>query len=67
MPMRQACGCLGRRGFLAAGGLGLATLGRRARAEAERPFRIDVHHHLYPPEYLAGLGRHLKVPPIMST
>lgn len=67
MPMRQACGCLGRRGFLAAGGLGLATLGRRARAQAAGPFRIDVHHHLYPPEYLAGLGRHLKVPPIMST
>ncbi len=67
MPMRQACGCLGRRGFLAAGGLGLATLGRRAHAQAERPFRIDVHHHLYPPEYLARLGRHLKVPLIMST
>jgi len=25
-------------------------------AEARRPNRIDVHHHFYPPEYLAVMG-----------
>ena len=67
MLMGQVCGCLPRRGFLgAAAGLGVAALAGSARAQAPRPYRIDVHHHLYPPEYLAGLGKHLKVPPIMT-
>ncbi len=67
MPMGQACGCLPRRGFLCgAAGLGMAAFAGGARAQAAPPFRIDIHHHLYPPEYLAGLGRHLKVPPVMN-
>jgi len=67
MPIRRVCGCLPRRGFLgAAAGLGLAALAGGAHAQAPQPFRVDVHHHLYPPDYLAGLGRHLKVPPVMS-
>ncbi len=67
MPMGQACGCLPRRGVLCgAAGLGAAVLAGGARAQAPRPFRVDVHHHMYPPEYLAGLGRHLRVPPVMG-
>ena len=66
MPMRQACGCLHRRGFLlGAAGLGMSALPGGARAQVA-PFRIDIHHHLYPPEYLAALGRHVKVPPVVG-
>ena len=67
MPVRRTCGCLGRRGFLGvAAGLGAAALAVGVLAQAPQPFRVDVHHHLYPPDYLVGLGRHLKVPPVMS-
>ena len=64
--MKPICGCLGRRGFLAGtAGLGMAAAGRRAGAQEQR-FRIDVHHHLYAPEYIAGLAKHVAVPAIVS-
>ncbi len=65
MRMFQACGCMSRRGFLGgAAGLGAAALAGGAKAQTAQPFRVDVHHHFYPPAYLAGLGRHTTVPPI---
>jgi 6-methylsalicylate decarboxylase len=51
-----ACACHSRRTFLA----GAAALGATAilspavaRAESPTPRTIDVHHHIYPPRYLA--------------
>jgi 6-methylsalicylate decarboxylase len=36
---------------------GLAAIGTRALAPAQRkPHRIDIHHHLFPPEYRTATG-----------
>ena len=67
MLMRQACGCLSRRGFLGgAAGIDAAALAGSAHAQAARPFRIDVHHHFNPPEYVAALGTHIPIPAIVA-
>ena len=70
---RPACGCrrgLSRRGFIAAAaGFAASAVAppRDARAAPEvpaqtPPFRIDVHHHLTPPDYLTAVHGHLTVP-----
>jgi predicted TIM-barrel fold metal-dependent hydrolase len=46
--------------------LGASALLRPARAQtaAEKPFRIDVHHHMAPPDYIADVvGRRTRVGP----
>ena len=55
---RQDAGHVSRRRFLAEGiaagaalGLGVST----ASAQAENPRRIDVHHHLAPPRWIADV------------
>ena len=66
-PALRGCFCcaesesslsLSRRGFmLGAGALAVATAvggGRAAAQTAEKPFRIDVHHHLSPPSYVTA-------------
>ena len=58
----QACGCISRRGFL--GALGAAAITGRARADT--PFRVDVHHHIYPPGYIAASARHTRMIPLMT-
>lgn len=62
-----SCGCgISRRGFLA-GGAALAAASAlpsgRARAQATAPFRIDVHHHLAPPDYVAAVNPRIPLPP----
>lgn len=32
----------------------------------ESPHRIDVHHHLCPPDYLAGVSRHRPMVPVLA-
>lgn len=54
-PLRAACGCLSRRGFL---GSGAAALLPGSAAAQDRPGRIDVHHHLYPPAWMQVAARH---------
>jgi predicted TIM-barrel fold metal-dependent hydrolase len=60
MVKMNGCACcdvgvLGRRGLLTgAAALGAAGLFRSASA-AEKPFRIDVHHHIAPPAWVAAL------------
>jgi 6-methylsalicylate decarboxylase len=52
----SACGCHSRRSFLAgAAALGATAILAPAIAKAESPASrtIDVHHHIYPPRYLA--------------
>lgn len=50
------CGCTSRRLFLRGGAALLAGAALPAPAvmaqPAEKPFRIDVHHHYYPPELM---------------
>jgi len=51
---------ISRRGFLSTGaaalGVGIATAtGGRALAERSDPRRIDVHHHLAPPRWIADV------------
>ena len=67
-----ACGCgLSRRGFLtAAAGFAATAVARPLDARATpqipaepAPFRIDVHHHLTPPDYLTAVRGHLNVTP----
>ena len=53
-----SCACHSRRGFLAgmaAAGAAAALRPIAARAEAASPAAraVDVHHHIYPPQYLA--------------
>jgi predicted TIM-barrel fold metal-dependent hydrolase len=59
MTVFSGCNCcIGRRGFLAAGLAAAAALSTRravAQAPAAKPAnakRIDVHHHLLPPQYI---------------
>lgn len=63
--MSCACG-ISRRGFLA-GGVALATAsampGGGAQAQEAAPFRIDVHHHLAPPDYVAAVNPRVPLPP----
>jgi len=64
MPNPIGCGCLSRRSFLA-GATALACVGDAAAQPA--PFRIDVHHHLAPPEYISAIARHVApLPPMRS-
>ncbi len=66
-------GRVGRRGFMAgatalAAGLAAPILGTSARAAPTgmqpRPWRIDVHHHIVPPSWLAALkAANLDTPP----
>ena len=57
------CGCLSRRGFMAGAAGAAAIAGARAQ---ERPFRIDVHHHLAPPGYIAALSQRGPAPAILK-
>jgi predicted TIM-barrel fold metal-dependent hydrolase len=67
MMTAKSCACcdvgvLGRRGLLTgASALGAAGLFRSTRvaaaAGANKPFRIDVHHHIAPPTWLAVLKK----------
>src|SRR6516165_7459294 len=58
---RDACTCCNRRAFLrgtAAAEIGALAPHGQARAQAmgpapEKPFRIDVHHHLSSPGFIA--------------
>ncbi|MGO4716481.1 amidohydrolase family protein [Bradyrhizobium sp. 2TAF24] len=68
-PTAATCGCcLSRRQMLAGGAAFAASavgLHHAARAQtATVPFRIDVHHHLTPPDYVTAItGKaHLPVP-----
>jgi len=48
-----ACGCgISRRGFLAGGAAltAVSALPGLVRAQTPPPFRIDIHHHLTPPD-----------------
>ncbi|HEY4174078.1 MAG TPA: amidohydrolase family protein [Rhodopila sp.] len=60
-------GVLGRRGLLTgASALGAAGLFGSASA-AGKPFRIDVHHHIAPPAWVAALkGAKLDTPPVIN-
>jgi hypothetical protein len=64
--MQTTCSCalhMGRRPFLV-GAVALAAT--RARAE-DTPHRIDVHHHIVPPTWLAALKQaKLDNPPLSS-
>ncbi len=63
--MRCRCGTvsvLGRRGFLASG-----LLAGFGSAAAEKPFRIDVHHHVSPPSWLDAVRKAgLDTPPMVQ-
>jgi predicted TIM-barrel fold metal-dependent hydrolase len=68
----RVCGCcdvgmLGRRGLLVgASVLGLANRSGAARADT-KPFRIDVHHHIAPPAWVAALQKAgLATPPVVN-
>ena len=59
--------CCSRRAFL--GGLAAASLIRPARAQApaEKPFRIDTHHHISSPGFIAEIaGRRTGQVPLMK-
>src|SRR4051812_35162435 len=62
-----SCSCgITRRGFVGAGAAFAATaaLPGSSRAQAPAaPFRIDVHHHLTPPDYIAAVNPRVKLPP----
>jgi 6-methylsalicylate decarboxylase len=64
--MQTTCSCapcIGRRPFIAGAAALVAT---RGRAE-EPPHRIDVHHHIVPPSWLAALKQaKLDNPPLSS-
>lgn len=64
-----ACDCgVSRRGFLAGGAAFAATavlpddIRAQTSAPPAAPFRIDVHHHLTPPDYVASVGSRARVP-----
>ena len=67
--MRLSCACCDRRGFL--GGLSSATAVLAAPALAQapdrgKPFRIDTHHHLSSPGFIAEIsGRRTGQLPLM--
>jgi predicted TIM-barrel fold metal-dependent hydrolase len=60
-----SCGCgVSRRGLLK-GGAALAVasaLPGAVTAQTAAPFRIDVHHHLTPPDYIAAVNPRVKLP-----
>src|SRR4051794_11820977 len=61
--MRLSVGLLERRGFIkgsiaSVAGAAAASVGPRMVAEAQpEPRRIDVHHHLTPPAFIAAMRR----------
>lgn len=69
-PARLACAChpnLSRRGFLGALGAAgaLAATGCATMGEPAGPHRIDVHHHISPPAWVAALkSAKLDNPPV---
>jgi predicted TIM-barrel fold metal-dependent hydrolase len=62
-PSRFVSGCaccppsLGRRGFLTATAALAATAVAAPAFAQEKPYRIDVHHHLSPPGWVAALKK----------
>jgi predicted TIM-barrel fold metal-dependent hydrolase len=68
------CVCCDRRRFMRGmiAGLGAAAVSRQARAQApaaqaEKPFRIDVHHHLSSPGFIAEIkARNTGQVPLMN-
>src|ERR1700688_772559 len=72
MVMGNGCACcdvgvLGRRGLLTGvSALGAAGLFKSARA-ADKPFRVDVHHHIAPPAWVTALkAAKLDTPPVTN-
>jgi predicted TIM-barrel fold metal-dependent hydrolase len=72
MVMVNGCACcdvgvLGRRGLLTGvSALGAAGLFKSAFA-ADKPFRIDVHHHIAPPAWVTALkAAKLDTPPVTN-
>jgi 6-methylsalicylate decarboxylase len=67
-PMRLDCSCaMPRRGFLGAlAGLGASSmLPGCASTAAEAKNRIDIHHHIFSPAYVAELAKVNQAPPIV--
>ena len=57
-------GVLGQRGFLAGGRMAASGVGTSAQ---EKPFRIDVHHHVSPPAWLTAVEKaKLDTPPMVK-
>jgi predicted TIM-barrel fold metal-dependent hydrolase len=56
---------LARREFLLA--LAAASLQAQAPSIASRQYRIDIHHHFFPPEYVAAIGNLAAAFPPWST
>ena len=73
--MRLSCACCDRRGFLGglaatAAALASPAVVGPARAQtppAEKPFRIDTHHHMSSPGFIAEIsGRRTGQVPLMQ-
>jgi predicted TIM-barrel fold metal-dependent hydrolase len=67
MPM-PSCTCCNRRAFLAGGAMlaAMAALPARGVRADDAPFRIDVHHHLTPPDYIAAIGSRVPLAPVST-
>ncbi len=66
MRLGQPCGCLSRRGFISsaiAAGVAATT---KSTLAAQPAFRVDVHHHLYPPELLTRAAKVMPLLPLIS-
>lgn len=70
----HACSCgISRRGFLAGGAALFAATAipagdaaAQASAPTPAPFRIDVHHHLTPPDYITAVNPRIPLSPLSS-
>jgi 6-methylsalicylate decarboxylase len=72
MSKTLACGCGFSRRSVLAGAAAFAASAvdplPQARAESTPPpaFRVDVHHHLTPPDYVAAVGNKAPIPPLSA-
>jgi predicted TIM-barrel fold metal-dependent hydrolase len=67
MTKQCACGAVSRRHLLkSASAFGITGLSKAPHAD-EKPFRIDVHHHISPPAWLRAVQQaHLDNPPMTN-